>query len=160
MCSYTSTMNKQYMYYVMQADSVCTEVGYLQLPFLCSFVSFSMATVSNEEHENRGKGRPRKSVLASLAVTVEGKELAESSSSRCSEEALFCLAIPHRLLQQWRRQVKHPIDYIPLLNESIFAEAVVVESDCDSVGARYYPLLSYKKDYNKRTTIKVHVHFL
>ena len=97
-----------------------------------------MASASNEENKNRGKGRPRKSVLASLAVTVEGVELAESSSSR-SNEALFCLAIPHRLLQQWRRQVKH---YIPLLNESIVAEAVVVKSDCDSVGARYYQLLS------------------
>ena len=96
-----------------------------------------MATASSEEHKNRGKGRPRKSILASLAVTVEG--MAESSSSRDNkEEALFCLAIPHRLLQQWRRQVKHPVDYVPLLNESIVAEAVVVKSDCDSVGARYH----------------------
>ena len=109
-----------------------------------------MATASSEEHENRGKGRPRKSVLASLAVTVEGIELVESSSSRGNEEeALFCLAVPHRLLQQWRRQVKHPMDYIPLLNESIVAEAVVVKSDCDSVGARYHvPFLSYKKYFN------------
>ena len=120
------------------ADSVCTKAGYLQLPFLCSCVSFSMATAFNKKHENRGKGRPRKSVLASLAVTVEGIELAESSSSRSNEEALFCLAITHRLLQQWRSQVRHPIDYIPLLNESIVAEAVVVKSDCDSVGVRYY----------------------
>ena len=138
MCSYTSTMKKQYMYYVMQIVyalkwDICSCHSYVL------FVSFSMATASNEEHENRGKGRPRKSVLASLAVTVEGKELAESSSIRSNEEALFCLAIPHRLLQQWRRQVKH---YIPLLNESIVAEAVVVKSDRDSVGARYYQLLS------------------
>ena len=122
---------------------------------LCSCVSVSMATASSEEHENRGKGRPRKSVLTSLAVTVEGTELAESSSSRGNEEALFCLAIPHRLLQQWRRQVKHPIDYIPLLNESIVAEAVIVKSDCEC-----WSKVSFTVSYHTKNTIKVHVHFL
>ena len=50
---------------------------------------------------------------------------------------MFCLLVPHRLLQQWRKQTRSPRDYIPLLNQSIAGEAVVIKSDNDSVGARY-----------------------
>ena len=93
-----------------------------------------MATAT-EEHENRSRGRPMKSLLPSLVVTVEGKELA-SSSSKSSEQhatAMFCLSVPHRLLQQWQKQAKAPKDYIPLLNQTIVGEAVTIKKDWDRV---------------------------
>ena len=86
---------------------------------------------------NRSQGRPRKSLLPTLDVAVVGKELAESSTSSSNDSAMFCLSVPHRLLQQWRKQARNARDYIPLLNQSIVGEAVVIKTDSDSVGARY-----------------------
>ena len=50
---------------------------------------------------------------------------------------MFCLLVPHRLLQQWQKQAETPKDYILLLNQSIVGEAVTIKKDYDSVGARY-----------------------
>ena len=122
----------------------CSQGGILAAVILMFCVlSFSMATAT-EKHENRSQGRPKKSLLPSLLVTVEGKELAPSFSKSNEQHApaMLCLSVPHRLLQQWRQQAKAPKDYIPLLNQSIVGEAVTIKKDCDSVGARYiiYPL--------------------
>ena len=66
-----------------------------------------------------------------------GKELAESSLKSSEQQAMFCLAVPNRLLLQWRKETKNASEYIPLLNQSIVGEAVVIKPDCDSIGARY-----------------------
>ena len=95
-----------------------------------------MAT-ANESEEKKRRGRPRKSPLPSMEVAIVGRELAESSSRSSEQLAIFCLAVPHRLLLQWRKEIKEYGDYIPLLNSAIVGEAVVIRSDCGDVGRRY-----------------------
>ena len=66
-----------------------------------------------------------------------GKDLADSSSKSGEQQAMFCLKVPHRLLLQWRKQVKNARDYVTLLNKSLVGDAMAISSDSDSVGARY-----------------------
>ena len=91
---------------------------------------------ASNEDEKTGQGRPRKTPLQALEVTVVRDKLAESASSDHQAPPIFCLSVPNRLLKLWRTQASSPQDYIPLLNKAVVSEAVFVKTDCDDVARR------------------------
>ena len=108
---------------MVQAVSCCVR------QLLCVLV-VHMAT---KEH-----GRPRKTPLPRCVVTIEGRELAESTTRNeyLHGSPLLTLSVPHRLLLEWHRQITCPEDYICLLNACIEGEAVVVQAGCEDVYRR------------------------
>ena len=128
-----------YMYSLVHVCSIgqlwcsCSLHALAQAPSITCMqllIEFMMAT--------KGKGRPRKQLLPPSVVTIEGREVAESTTRHDCQprSALFTLCIPLRLLLEWHKRTECPEDYVRLLNANIEGEAVVVHHDCEDVSRR------------------------
>ena len=51
---------------------------------------------------------------------------------------LFSLQVPNKLLYEWHGKVSDPMDYLPLLNESIVDGVVAVSCESEELSQKLY----------------------